>query len=70
MFQVVNFHKVQCLTTSLPSMEPRAITPVAVSRVDLLSLTGVIQCLPLHVIMACLFLGSPLVLWSLLHQAI
>lgn len=65
MFKVGHFSEVQHLAASLPSVAPRAIAPTEVTRVDLHSLFETIECLPMHVIMAFLALGSRSVLWSL-----
>ena len=52
------------------SMEPGAIIPVAVTKVDLLSIIGIIKCLSLIVLIVFLALGSQFVVWSLLRQSI
>lgn len=70
MLKVASFSKVQCLAASLPSTEPRAITPVAVARMDLLNLVGAIKGLRLDVLMSFFAPGSRFVLCSLFHQVI
>lgn len=58
------------MSRSLPAKRGAgAIIPVAVARVDLLSLAGAVKRLSLHILMAFLALGCRLVLWSILHQA-
>ena len=44
-------------------MEPGAIVPVAVTKVDLLSITGIIKRLSLLVLIVFLALGSQFVVW-------